>query len=54
MDNSDELNAIFERIVAGSHTKADVDALRHVLREDQSNWVQIGKYNIKISRGEEI
>lgn len=50
-----DLNAILERIAAGIHTEEDIVALRCALVvSGEQNVVQLGKYNINISQGQDI
>lgn len=56
MSNPDELKAILDRIATGSHTTADVAALRRLLSGGSNQNVQQldGKYNIHIGEGQNI
>ncbi|NER26954.1 MAG: hypothetical protein F6J89_04800 [Symploca sp. SIO1C4] len=55
MTTPDQLAAIFERIAEGKHTKADVEALQQALRlGNHQDLVQVGKYNVNISEGQDI
>jgi Effector-associated domain 10 len=55
MSHSNELKAILDRIAAtGSHTTADVAALRRLLGNSQVVQQLDGKYNIHIGEGQNI
>ena len=52
---SEEINSVFNRIVAGEHTDADIATLRKVLSSgDRQVTLQLGKYNVIIREGKEI
>lgn len=54
-ESRDEIVALFDRIAAGTHTDADLAALRRVLSlSGDRNLVQAGKYNIQIAEGQDI
>ncbi|MFZ2615053.1 MAG: tetratricopeptide repeat protein, partial [Anaerolineae bacterium] len=52
---NDDIQALLDRIAAGSHTEADLVTLRGVLLVGgQGNVIQVGKYNIHIGEGQDI
>lgn len=52
---NDETQALVDRIAAGTHTEADLAALRRALLiSGQGNVVQVGKYSIQIGEGHKI
>lgn len=51
LNPDDSLQPILNRIAAGTHTEADLMALRRALRvSGQGNVVQVGKYNVQIDK----
>ena len=52
---ADDIQTLLDRIAAGSHTEADLAALRRVLLiGGQGNVVQVGKYNVQIGEGQDV
>ncbi len=52
---ADDIQALLDRLAAGTHTEADFATLRHALLvSGQKNVVQIGKYNVQIGAGQRI
>lgn len=55
MTHPDNLNAILDRIAAGTHTESDIATLRQALIvSGDRNVVQLGKYNLNINQGRDI
>lgn len=55
MTHPDNLNAILDRIAAGTHTESDIATLRQALIvSGDRNVVQLGKYNLNIKQGRDI
>ena len=52
---NDDIEALLDRIAAGTHTDADLATLRRALLVGgQGNVVQVGKYNVQIREGQDI
>lgn len=55
MSESINLQALLDRIAAGTHTASDLIILRRALAVgDQASTVQLGKYNVDIGRGQDV
>ncbi|GAX46191.1 hypothetical protein NIES4075_72120 [Tolypothrix sp. NIES-4075] len=54
MANPSNLNDIIQRILNGTQTDDDIDALRQWLNSGGSQNVQVGKYNVNIGQGQDI
>ena len=55
MTHPDDMNAILDRIAAGTYTESDIAALRQTLIvSGDRNVVQLGKYNLNIHQGRDI
>lgn len=54
MMSADELELILERIASGTQTATDVEALRVILTDRSQDLLQLGKYNVNISQGQDI
>jgi hypothetical protein len=51
---TDDIRAIFDRIVAGRQSRADIDELRDLLVRGDRNVVQLGSHNISLQGAREI
>ncbi|KST65136.1 CHAT domain-containing protein [Mastigocoleus testarum] len=54
MTNPTNLNNIIQRILNGTQTERDIEALRQWLNSGGIQNLQIGKYNINIGQGQDI
>lgn len=54
MANPTNLNGIIQRILNGTQTDDDVEALRQWLKSGGIQNLQVGKYNINIGQGQDI
>ena len=54
MANPSNLNNIVQRILNGTQTDADVEALRQWLNSGGIQNIQVGKYNVNIGQGQDI
>lgn len=50
----DNIHAVLNHITAGTHTEADLIALRRVQLVSSQGNVQIGKYNVQIVEGQDV
>lgn len=52
---NDDIEVLLDRIATGTHTEADLATLRRALLvSGQGNVIQIGKYNVQISAGQNV
>lgn len=55
LNPENSLQPMLDRIATGTHTDADLEALRRALLVGgQGNVVQVGKYNVQIGKGQDI